>query len=218
MQFCIYDKTAEALKSDKLDFWQQIWRQVPASDFDGDFSKADTSEYGEVDTVHRIEARFHHSVINQFCWGTKGADGKNIIIKTYADLQIHLTALWRYALNNFRLQHSTSYIDPVWQYLIQDIEFYCPPPALTYRREQKPPSDNSKRNVAFWLGNQIKLYSRKRFHPSFVVSKLLSCGLEAELANYFNLRIYGDTDMLSTVLLEFVSEKMRLHLLNGVAA
>lgn len=219
LQFCIYDKTAEAIKSDKLEFWQQVWSKVPAADFEGDFSDLDSmSEYSAVDTVHRIEARFHHSVINQFCWGTKVADGKNISIKTYADLAPHLTALWQYALNNFRLQHSTSYIDPVWQFLIQDIQFFCPSPALLYRREQKPPSQNSRRNVAFWLGNQIRLYARKRYDPHFVVAKLMSCGLEAELSDYFSVRLFGEADLLQEVLYDFVSEKMRFLILEGVAA
>ena len=219
LQFCIYDKTAEAIKSDKLDFWQAVWSKVPAADFDGDFSNLDSmSEYSSVDTVHRIEARFHHSVINQFCWGTKGADGRSISIKTYADLAPHLTALWQYALNNFRLQHSTSYIDPVWQYLIEDIQFFCPSPALLYRREQKPPSQNTRRNVAFWLGNQIRLYARKRYDPHFVVAKLMSCGLEAELSDYFSVRLFGEADLLQEVLYDFVAEKMRLLILDGVAA
>lgn len=217
LQFCIYDKTAEALKSDKIDFWRDIWSSVLADNFDGDFSKENISEYSEVDTVHRIEARFHHSVINQFCWGTKGPDGKHISIKNYSDLAPHLTGLWQYALNNFRLQHSSSYIDPVWQALIEDIQFYCPAPILL-RRGHKPPSDSSKRNVAFWLGNQIKLYARKRMNPSFVVSSLLSSGLEAELANYFGVLFYGNSDVLYDVLLEFVNNKMQNHLLNGVAA
>lgn len=217
LQFCVYDKTAEALKSDKIDFWRDIWSSVPASDFDGDFSKENISEYSELDTVHRIEARFHHSVINQFCWGTKGADGKNISIKSYSDLAPHLSSLWKYALNNFRLQHSTSYIDPVWQALIEDIQFFCPSPLLL-KRAQKPPSESSKRNVAFWLGNQIKLYSRKRMNPEFVVASLLSSGLEADLANYFGVLFYGNSDVLYDVLLEFVTKKMQNHLLNGVAA
>lgn len=219
LQFCVYDKVAEALKSDKIDFWESIWSQVPASDFDGDFSNpAAASEYQVGDTVHRIEARFHHSVINQFCWGTKLPDGKLLSIKNYSELAPHLTALWQYSLNNFRLQYSSSYIDPFWQALIEDIQFYCPAPALPYRREQKPPSDSSRRNVAFWLGNQIKLYSRKRFNPEYVVSRLLSSGLEADLAHYFGVLFYGNSDVLYDVLLDFVSEKMRLHLLNGVAA
>lgn len=219
LQFCVYDKTAEAIKSDKIDFWRGVWSSVVASDFDGDFSNTDAiSEYQVVDTVHRIEARFHHSIINQFCWGTTGADGKNISIKTYADLVPHLTALWNYALNNFRLQHSSTYIDPVWQALIQDIEFFCPSPNIMYRRGQKPPTESSRRNVAFWLGNQIKLYSRKRFNPEYVVSRLLASGLESDLSHYFNVPLYGNADGLYDVLLDFVSKKMQLHLLHGVAA
>lgn len=219
LQFCVYDKVSEALKSDKIGYWESIWSRVPASDFDGDFSDlASASEYQIGDSVHRIEARFHHSVINQFCWGTKLPDGSSLTIKSYAELTPHLTALWHYALNNFRLQYSSSYIDPVWQALIEDIQFFSPAPSIEYRRAPKAPSENSRRNVAFWLGNQIKLYSRKRFKPEYVVSKLLSCGLDADLAHYFGVLLYGNSDVLYDVLLEFVTEKMRLHLLNGVAA
>jgi hypothetical protein len=219
LQFCIYDKTAEAIKSDKLDFWRSVWSRVPASDFDGDFSNtADMSEYSEIDTVHRIEARFHHSVINQFCWGTKDHSGKQLEIKTFEDLAPHLTALWRYSLNNFRLQYSTSYIDPVWQALIEDIEFFCPMPNIDYKRSPKPPSQNTRRNVAFWLGNQIRLYARKRYTPEYVVSRLMNSGLEAELADYFSVRMFGENDLLVDVLYDFVSEKMRVLWLSGVAA
>lgn len=219
LQFCIYDKTAEAIKSDKLAFWQSIWSRVPSSNFDGDFSQCENmSEYAEVDTVHRIEARFHHSVINQFCWGTKDASGKNIEIKTFEDLFPHLTALWKYSLNNFRLQHSTTYIDPVWQSLIEDIEFFCPSPSIDYRRAPKPPSQNTRRNVAFWLGNQIRLYARKRYTVDYVVATILSSGLEAELSDYFCVKMFGESELLQDVLYEFVSEKMRVLTLNGVAA
>ncbi|BFM20049.1 hypothetical protein [Gilvimarinus japonicus] len=219
LQFCVYDKTAEAVKSDKIGFWEDVWSEVPATDFNGDFSdSARISEYEQGDQIHRIEARFHHSVINQFCWGTKLDDGSPLTIKNYIELVPHLTALWQYALNNFRLQYSTSYIDPIWQSLIQDVQYFCPSPKIHYRRQQKPPSDNSRRNVAFWLGNQIKLYSRARFTPAYVVSRLMASGLEADLAHYFNLKLYGESDALHSVLLEFVGDKMRTHLLQGVAA
>ncbi|WP_409991230.1 hypothetical protein [Cellvibrio sp.] len=218
LQFCVYDKVSESLKTDKYQFWCDQWSKVPAANFDGDFSQQNISEFQHGDTVHRIEARFHHSVINQFCWGTVGTDGKNISIKTYADLAPHLTALWQYSLNNFRLQYSTSYIDPVWQYLIEDIQFFCPSPVLEYCRKPKPPCENSNRNVAFWLGNQIRLYARKRFKTSFVVSRILSAGLDAELANYFGCKLYGESEFLHEVLTEFVDKKLRHHILNGVAA
>ncbi|MDO3383855.1 hypothetical protein [Gilvimarinus algae] len=219
LQFCVYDKTAEAIKSDKIGFWEGVWGKVPRADFDGDFSEGNPiSEYEQGDTVHRIEARFHHSVINQFSWGTKDAEGRSVSIKNYSDLVPHLTALWQYALNNFRLQHSTSYIDPLWQSLIEDVQYFCPSPDLLYKRAHKPPSECSRRNVAFWLGNQIKLYSRGRFKPEYVVSRLLESGLQADLAHYFNVKLYGESEALYSVLLEFVKDKMQTHLLSGVAA
>ena len=98
------------------------------------------------------------------------------------------------------------------------IQFFCPSPALEYCRKPKPPCENSNRNVAFWLGNQIRLYARKRFKTAFVVSRILSAGLDAELANYFGCKLYGESEFLHEVLTEFVDKKLRHHILNGVAA
>lgn len=212
LQLCLYDKTAQAKKIDKLQFWEQIWKQTASVD---DFLE---SEYQPGDVVHRLEFRFHHTVINEFVNGTFFPDSENrITISNFSELSLHLTALWGYALNNFRLQHSSVYIDPLWQALSEDIKFFAPAPGLMYKRAKKAPSDSSRRNIAYTLGNILKVFARKSFKPDFVTDFLLSSGLNDDLADYFCLP-FADRDLLRVALHDFVSEKLQIHLLNGVAA
>jgi len=57
-QFTIYDKTKQALKTDKLDFWEEIWRSNSENYYL-------PSPYESGRTVRRFEIRFHHNVIDQ---------------------------------------------------------------------------------------------------------------------------------------------------------
>lgn len=213
LQLCIYDKVAEATKSDKLSFWEGVWQQTPAVD------DVRYSEYVSGDSVRRIEVRFHHSVIQQFCWGSTNTEtGETLVITNFLELCDHLTALWQYGLNNFRLQHSSSYIDPVWQLLRDDVTIFPPAPNWEYKRGKKAPGEVSRRNVAFWLGNVMRLMARKRFNADFVVNYILSSGLDDELADYFGVGWFGEHDALRMALYEFVQERLERHTLSGVAA
>ncbi|MBU3068778.1 hypothetical protein KOI40_03045 [Aestuariicella sp. G3-2] len=212
LQFCLYEKEQEAIKSDKIDFWEKVWSKVPSVD------DVCTPEYQHGDRVHRFEMRFHHSVIREFCNASVNQKtGEMLVINDFEQLSEHLTALWHYALNNFRLQHSASYIDPVWQLLIEDITIYPPAPDWFYKRGKKPPTQNSRRNVAFWLGNAIKLMARKRFTVRYAVQYILNSGLDDDLADYFGVFQFGYHDELRQCLHEFVREKMERHWLEGVA-
>jgi hypothetical protein len=212
VQMTIYDKVSESIKSDKSTFWESVWSEIPSFD---DFM---TPEYQQGDQVHRLEFRFHHSVVNEFCNGSFDKAGDRLKINNVLQLSDHLTELFRYGLNIFRLQHSTSYIHPIWQMLIQDVIFYPPAPHFIYKRAKKLPTASSRRNTAFWLGNVIKLMSRKRMTVSHVVKHIINSGLESDLGDYFNCKVFGQSDELYHSLHEFVSNKMRDHLLNGVAA
>jgi len=211
LQFCLYDKTAQANKVDKIQFWETIWLQV------GSVADPFIPEYQHGDTVRRLEFRFHHSVINEFANGTHFEGTKfNIRLKNFNDLSQHLTALWQYALNSYRLQHSSVYIDPLWQLLLEDIQFFAPAPDLFYKRQKKAPSGNSRRNVAYWLGNALRLYARQNATIDHVVNCLLSSGLNDQIADYLFLK-YSDRDLLRPALFDWVDEKLKTHQLNGVA-
>ncbi len=213
LQFCLYEKDQEAIKSDKLSFWQSVWETVPSVE---DFM---TPEYQDGDRVHRLEMRFHHSVVREFCYGSVNEKtGEALQINNVHDLSQHLTSLWKYALNNFRLQHSSSYIDPFWQMLIDDIVIYPPAPHWFYKRAKKQPGQSTRRNVAYWLGNVLKLMARKRFTVAHACQWILASGCTEELADYFGVFQFGANEELEFMLREFVQDRLEMHVLNGVAA
>lgn len=228
VQLCVYDKVTEAIKSDKIGYWEHQWRKIPSVQ---DVLKP---EYQEGDKVVRIEGRLHHSVIQQFCNGTvvkpevKNAKGEVVKpaeylqINNFSELSKYLNQLWRYILNNFRLHYSSSYVHPLWQLLEEDIDFSdndCGYDVFyDFKRAQKPPSDNVKRKMGIWLGNTIRLYSRKRFKTSVIVDSILKTGLDQELIHYFGLWDYEDKQHLHAVLTDFVSNKKRILTLQGIAA
>ncbi|MBB6523849.1 hypothetical protein [Pseudoteredinibacter isoporae] len=212
LQFCLYDKTEEANKSDKIGFWEKQWASTPSVE------DCFVSEYQPGDKVKRLEMRFHHSVIRQFCNGSKGPDGERLEIRDLNDLIPHLTNLWRYAMNNFRYQHSTSYIHPVWQLLLEDISIYPPAIDWMYKREAKAPSVSSKRNVAFWLGNLVKLMARRGISVETTVQYIMNSGLNEELASYFGCHTFDGLTELYMYLTEFVEKRLLEHRINGVAA
>lgn len=211
VQFTLYDKAAEIVKSDKSEFWESVWRNVPAVDDPLE------SEYKTADSVRRVEIRFHHTIIDQFCNGTlEMADYS--VHRTYERLIPHLTALWKYGLDLFRLQHSTSYIDPLWQLLIQDIEVYHPAPDIMYKRAAKKPSLSTRRNVGFFLGNFVRVATRKQLKPDYVTRSILSMGIESELADYFSVPVFGAGHAVYQALFEFILKRMQELTLQGVAA
>ncbi len=212
VQFSVYDKVTEAIKSDKIDYWENQWLQIPAAN---DFME---TEYKPGDQVTRIEGRLHHSVIQQFCNGTFDDKGKNIVINSFADCSEHLTALWHYVLNNFRLHHSTSYVHPLWQLLEEDLFFFKPAPDFHYKRAQKKPdNDNVKRKIAIWLGNTIRLYARRNFKTEYIVGLLSQASLDDEIGYYLGLP-FTDKDLLHSALMDFVDKKREVLILQGIAA
>lgn len=221
LQMCLYNKSLQASKTDNLAFYEHLWKQTPAADLDRfpDPEYRDGRDGEEPDEVWRLEFRFHQNIIKEFENGNFNATGNQICIREARDLIKHLNGLWQYALNNFRLQHSTTYIHPIWQLLIEDVTFRDFHKSFIYKRSQKKSdSPSSRRNVALFLGNHLKLASRLRLRPPDVVNSLLSLGFDSYFSDYFGLRQYGESDLLFAVMLDFVTKKMTQHALDGVAA
>jgi hypothetical protein len=215
LQFCLYDKITEAIKTDKIAFWESVWSCTPAVE------DPFRSEYQPGDSVRRLEFRFHHSVIQEFCNGTtEMRDGAPVMlsIRSYKQLVPHLTALWRYGLTLFRLQHSSTYVDPLWQLLIEDVTVIHTSPDYLYRRAKKVPNGSSRRNVAFYLGNLARLFVRRSFTVGHFVSHVMGSGLDAELADYFGVPLYGSDSALQLAIEEYASNKFGDLILSGVAA
>lgn len=205
IQACIYDKTKEVQAKDKAQFWSEIWSKTPSVDdcFD--------SEYKEGDQVTRIEFRFHHSVIRQFCKGTKAMEVTN-----FSQLSSHLTGLYKYALDNFRLHRNKNYIDPLWQLLLDDVVFFDAAKPLIYKRSYKGESASSRRNVAFWMGNAMRLFARQGFTVDTVVNYFMQSGLFSDLKAYCKIPPNSTQSELFLVLHEFVRKRMDDHFLEGV--
>lgn len=216
LQMCLYDKSKEAIKSDKIDFMEEVWSRTPsvADCFEPEYDNGRKS--GVADTVHRLEFRIHHSIIKEFENGNFNKTEKLVHIREAADLRPHLQGLWDYCLNNFRLHHSSTYIHPIWQKLLSEIKWHGFHGSFIYARDQKKtPGQPTRRNVAMWVGNQIRLAVRAGLTTQHLVNHFLSSGLESELADYFGVLLYGSDD-LYYCLTEFVDRKYKEHRLNGV--
>jgi hypothetical protein len=225
LQMCLYNKTLEALKSDKLSFHESQWLRTPSVQDLLTPEYGDGSDGDEADTVHRLEFRIHHSIIREFENGSIHGLGKQLSIKEPVDLIKHIQPLFQYCLNAYRLQHSSTYIHPIWQKISEDVRFGFLTgqepdiDGFDYKRAVKKSDQGpGRRNVAMWLGNVLRLSARKGLKPDYVVQKLLDSGLDSDLADYFGMHLYGNSDVLHTVLYDFVEEKLRDHRLSGVAA
>ncbi|MCS9314602.1 hypothetical protein N1E95_31635, partial [Pseudomonas aeruginosa] len=97
LQLSIYNKTLQARATDKLDYWESVWATLNGDPFgDGD------PAYNPLETVWRLEFRFHHSIVQQFSEGSRMASGEVIGCRTYEGLCPHLQGLWNYACESFK--------------------------------------------------------------------------------------------------------------------
>lgn len=211
LQLCVYDKVNEIQQNGKVDFVQQQWERTPSAE------NPSENEYKEGDEVHRIEFRFSHKIIKEFENGNLLETGELICIKEAKDLTRHLRGLWEYALNNFRLQHSTTYIHPIWQRLKEDVEWYDVHPDFYYKRAVKvTQTGTSKRNVAMFMGNYLKLGALRGLSAKHVTNHIMKSGLDNDLAQYFGLLSFGCEVELEMMVFDFVEKKLLSHRLDGV--
>ena len=209
LQFSVYRKDIEAAYRDKIHFWRSKWGT--ATD---DFHFPDLI-YDASKPVWRFEARFHHTVIEEFARGSGELE-----LKKYSQLVQHLTGLWRYALNNFRWDSDTKYIKPEWQYLMQSVSFNQNPPDIMYRRQKKIPGECNARNVALALGNLISIYARNNYTFSYAWKSLQASGVFDDILGYFKLRHFGGDvkDLQAGDILAYVAEEFKKRLQKKILA
>ncbi len=190
LQFSVYNKSKLIAKNQNVqEYWHTVYAArciVEGLDFDSNVPFDSDDLYQPVFTkdvdVWRIEARFHHSVIDQFALGL----GQDLL--SFKSLGKHLTGLWRYALNNFRLDVSPTYIDPVWQFLRDDIVFNHDDNALIYKRVYKktdfdlPPSDRVLKIV---FGLLCSCYRRLQYDFATAYSYLRESGIYHALGDMY---------------------------------
>src|SRR5690606_29296272 len=171
VQLCIYNKTAQAKATDKLDFWESVWRKT-----DNPFEGA-SHNYDDSKPVWRIELRYHHSVVQQFAEGCKlrGTDSP-LYFRTYQALSHHLDGLLQYGFDSFKFLQSPSRFHPVWTVFMQDVRVQVPVQSFLdktdYRRYYKSSAGFSGKNIELMIGNAISLAARQRLSPKQLIEAL----------------------------------------------
>lgn len=159
VQCAIYNKTLQAQTVDKLDYWRSIWSRS--------YKDLDTPAYDPELPVWRVEIRFHHSVIQQFADGSVCTQtGELIGTRSFVEISKHLTGLFRYGLDSFRLLSSPGLLDPVWTLIKNDIQVVtgaeCLSGSTEYKRYYKTASGFTGKNVDLFMGNLVSLLARER--------------------------------------------------------
>ncbi len=161
VQLCIYNKTEQARATDKLDFWESIWRLRDS------FDESDPDNYNPAQDVWRVELRYHHAVVQQFASGSIDVKtGEPIGTDSFAAFSAHLDGLWRYGLGQFKLLHRPGQYEPIWTLIRDDVRVDVPVDSLVeeteYKRYYKTSRGFSGKNVELFLGNFVSLLARER--------------------------------------------------------
>jgi len=196
LQMCIYDKSQEIKISDKVDFCHNEWRIYSLGTFI------------PLDPVKRIEARFHHNVIREV------GNGISEELESFEQVAEHLTDIWRYALTRNRLDESLTTIDPFWQLIQEDCEFYAPTTGLYVKRAKKNDVSAIGRNFTAILGNLISVMARNREHTAkTVMYQLKKLAIFEDMLRYYHTRDINEADLY-----ELVDKSLSLRRLTGKAA
>ena len=161
VQLAIYNKTLQARSSDKLDYWEGVWKRRDS------FDEGDPDNYNPADDVWRVELRYHHSIIQQFATGSLDVTtGQSIDTRSFEAFSGHLDGLWRYGLRQFKLVQRTGYFEPIWTLIRDDVRVDLPVDSLVdtteYKRSYKTSRGFSGKNVELFLGNFVSLLARER--------------------------------------------------------
>jgi len=171
VQLCIYNKTKQAKATDKLDFWEDVWRKT-----DNPFEDS-PDNYDPLQPVWRIEFRFHHSVVDQFASGTtfQGSDTP-LYFKSYNALSYHLDGLLKYGFESFKFLNKPSHFHPVWSLFMSDVIVKVPVPSYLdktdYKRYYKTSTGFSGKNIELLIGNAISLAARQRLSANQTIAAL----------------------------------------------
>ncbi|MFP6864075.1 hypothetical protein, partial [Pseudomonas sp.] len=171
VQLCIYNKTEQAKATDKLDYWESVWKRRDS------FDDNDPDNYDPEQPVWRVELRYHHSIIQQFASGSLDVrTGQAIDTRSFAAFAGHLDGLWRYGLRQFKLLCRPGYFAPIWTLIREDVRVDLPVDSLLddteYKRYYKTSRGFSGKNVELFLGNFVSLLARERVGAKKALDRL----------------------------------------------
>ena len=193
IQMAVYNKSKEALASDKMDYMEQCW-STKRVDFD-------SSLYDPEMPVWRIEIRFHHSVINQFSdmnIHTPSSETDSLDtsrLTSFESIVPHLGGLWEYGLNNFRYDHNTKYIHPAWSVFMTESDFNQYETGFSYKRKYKTAGIGNEKNIAIALGNMLSIFARNKISSVKAYAFLKKSGIWSDIVHYFRVRGMNKADI-----------------------
>ena len=194
IQLCIYNKTAQAKATDKLDFWESVWRKT-----DNPFEDA-PHNYDASKPVWRIELRYHHSVVDQFASGCKihGSDIP-LYFRTYQALSYHLDGLLQYGFDSFKFLQSPSRFHPLWTVFMEDVRVQVPVQSFLdktdYKRHYKTSAGFSGKNIDLLKGNFISLCARERLTPEQTINAFQTLPFWPTIKDFYHDKGMGDLDL-----------------------
>lgn len=196
-QVCLYDKTTEAIKSDKIDYFLDQWQKQTGTPLEKNV------------TVRRIELRFHQQIIREI------GNGMDQELEFFSQLVPYLTDIWRYGLkrNRLLLNENQPTIHPFWQLLMEDVQFHVPSTGLPIKRVKKNSVEPMGRDLMQAVGLIVKQYARKNFTLKRAMANLRTFVFYPDLLDYKKSR--GETE---SDLIQYVNKRMIEHRLIGKAA
>ncbi|SCZ52943.1 hypothetical protein [Thiohalomonas denitrificans] len=177
LQFTAYRKDKEIVKRDKVDFWHDEWLTHTFGGFDADAP------------VWRFEARFHHQVVREI------GNGMGVELARFDQVAEHLTDFWRYALQLNRLDFTSTFINPFWQLLRDDVEFYHPASRLEIRRTKKTDTEGVGRNYGNILGNLITVGARMGWNLDILWTQVKRLGFFPDIVSFYRSRGRSETEL-----------------------
>lgn len=173
LQFTAYRKDREIERSDKVDFMHREWSASPRFDPSA--------------PVVRLEARFHHSVVQEI------GRGIDTCLDSFAEVSVMLTDLWRYALLRNRLDYSTVYVDPFWQLLMQDVEFLHPSNGFRISRKKRVSVAPLAHNFSLVVGNLISIGARYGWDARQLLKQMRALHFFDDLLQWYRLRGFDES-------------------------
>ena len=183
MQFCLYDKSYEIIKSDKLEYFHREWNVYTLGAFDSE------------KTVRRIEARVHHQIMREIGLGM----GKEF--ESFIDIIPYLTDIWRYALSKNRLTIDDRHqvLDPFWQLLMQDVFFFVPAEGVIIKRKKKDSVAPIAKNIGLIIGNMITIYARQNMNTKQVMAQLRLLHFYPQILDCYKSRNLTESDLRQNI-------------------
>ena len=192
----MYCKSAEIIKSDKVDYFQEQWQIFTLGTLDTE------------KTVRRLEMRVTHTIVREI------GNALGVVLESFLDVSKYLTDIWRYALktNSLKIAEGSKLVHPFWQLLMEDVFFYNAAQNLEISRKKKDDVSSIEKNVCMLLGNLISICARDGLSSLDVKSFLQKTNVYPRILEVYRQRGLNEDDLV-----EFIDNGLRRRLIGKAA-